>query len=97
MAADLGEKFGVRVWTDSDAGRSVANRRGLGKLRHLEVKFLWVQDVVREGRLQVKRVNGTENIADHLTKPIGQFELNQAIVRAGGMIESRSRRTAHAR
>lgn len=31
---------GLRVWTDSSAAKAVANRRGLGKLRHVELKAM---------------------------------------------------------
>jgi hypothetical protein len=36
LAEDLGWKAAVRLWTDSSAAKAVANRRGLGKLRHVE-------------------------------------------------------------
>ena len=69
MAEDLGCRVEVRLWTDSRAAKAVANRRGLGKLRHVELKWHWVQDMVKEGNAQLKSVRGTENLADHLTKP----------------------------
>ena len=40
---DLGWEVKVRVRVDSSTANSVASRIGMGKLRHLEVKFLWVQ------------------------------------------------------
>ena len=46
MAEDLGWKAVVRVWTDSSTVKAVSGRRGLGKLRHVELKWLWVQDAV---------------------------------------------------
>ena len=58
MAEDLGWRVEVRLWTDSSAAKVVANRRGLGKLRHVELKWLWVQDAVKEGRVQLKTVKG---------------------------------------
>ena len=84
MAKYLGYEMDIRVWTDSDAGRSVASRRGLGKLRHMELRYLWVQDAVKDGRLEVKRVNGEANIADHLTKPKNWMEMQAMIKEAGG-------------
>jgi hypothetical protein len=84
LMADMGEDMGVRIWTDSNAGRSVASRRGLGKLRHMEVKYLWVQDLVKDGRLEVRRVNGEDNIADHLTKVKGSKDMAEMMRRAGG-------------
>ena len=38
LAEDLGWRVEVRLWTDSSAAKAVANRRGLGKLRHVELK-----------------------------------------------------------
>ncbi len=37
-------------------------------MRHLEVKILWLQELVQKGRVQVGKVSGKGNIADALTK-----------------------------
>ena len=84
LAEDLGWKVQVRIWTDSSAAKAVANRRGLGKLRHVERKWLWMQDVVKEGRIQPNTSKGNENIADHLTKPKSLAEVVALLERVGG-------------
>ena len=84
LAEDLGWKAVVRVWTDSSTAKAVSGRRGLGKLRHVELKWLWVQEAVKEGRIQVKKVNGEEPVADHLTKPKARAEVEDLIRLAGG-------------
>ena len=66
---DLGWEMHVRLWVDSSAAKSIASRIGLGTVRHLEVKFLWLQAIVRDKRLEVRKVHGTQNPADILTKP----------------------------
>jgi hypothetical protein len=58
----------LRVYTDSTVAKSFVATRGLGKMRHLEVKLLWLQEAVQKGRLSVGKVKGTANIADALTK-----------------------------
>ena len=58
----------LRVLTDSSVAKSFVATRGLGKMRHLEVKLLWLQEVVQSGRLVVGKVKGTTNIADAMTK-----------------------------
>ena len=68
LARDLGEELDVYVFTDSSAARGVANRLGLGKLRHVDVRLLWVQELVRSGRIKLRRVKGEHNPADMLTK-----------------------------
>ena len=39
---DLGMKVEIKVLSDSSAGRSISLRKGSGKLRHLQVKYLWL-------------------------------------------------------
>ena len=57
-------------FADSTAGLAVVNKRGPGRLRHLEVKQFWLQDEVRAGRLHLYHIDGADNVADMLTKPL---------------------------
>lgn len=68
MAADLGEDIKIVLWSDSAAALGVIGRQGLGKLRHLEMGYLWLQDVVADKRMRIQKVKGTENPADLGTK-----------------------------
>ena len=68
MLRDLGVEVSIRINTDASAAKGMANRRGLGKVRHIEVNKLWVQDRVSKGDLIISKVNGKENLADILTK-----------------------------
>ena len=54
----------VEVWVDSAAAKCFVQRRGLGKMRHIEVRHLWFQHEGNEGRLVVRKVNGSANSAD---------------------------------
>ena len=65
---DLGVNLHVAVSTDSSAAKGIANRRGLGKLRHIELSELWVQDQIARGRITVYKIDGSENSSDSLTK-----------------------------
>ena len=69
LAEEMGWKMSVRVHTDSSAAKAVASRRGLGKLRHIELKYLWVQELVQDQRIAINEINGLDNPADCLTKP----------------------------
>ena len=44
------------------------SRQGLGKFRHIDTHTLWAQQAVRSGRFKLKKIKGTENPADLLTK-----------------------------
>ena len=56
------------IHTDSSAAKGISSRRGLGKVRHIEVNQLWIQDRVNSGEIEVRKVTGASNIADALTK-----------------------------
>lgn len=68
MAADLGEDVKIVLRSDSSAALGIGGRPGLGKLRHLETGFLWLQDMLLLKRLLIKMVMGTNNPADLGTK-----------------------------
>ena len=58
----------IEVKEDSSAAKGIASRRGLGKLKHVDIKELWIQEKVHEGDLRITKVPGTINLADALTK-----------------------------
>ena len=68
MMKDLGHEASIIVHTDAEAAKGIASRMGLGKTRHIDVHYLWVQERVRSGDLVLQKVKGTENPADLLTK-----------------------------
>ena len=53
---------------DSVASRGMAQRLGAGKCRHIEVKWLWLQQAMDEKKLATKRVSTESNVADIGTK-----------------------------
>ena len=65
---DLGINLLVSLSTDSSAAKGIANRRGLGKMRHIELSELWVQDRVAKGQITIWKIPGVENSSDSLTK-----------------------------
>jgi hypothetical protein len=68
MLRDIGMETTVTLYSDSSAARGIIHRTGLGKLRHLETGYLWLQAAVAKKRLLVRKVNGAENPADLFTK-----------------------------
>ena len=75
LAADLGWNLRVQVHTDSSAAKSMASRSGIGKIRHLCTKMLWVQDAVKVGKFKLFKIKGAENSSDILTKPKSAGEM----------------------
>ena len=59
----------ARVESDSSAGRGMATRAGVGKkAKHIDVQFLFMQDVFRAGIVKLVAIPGGSNPADLGTK-----------------------------
>ena len=70
LAADLGINLQLEILTDATAAIGICRRRGLGKIRHLHVSDLWVQDRLKCGDFKLTKVAGVDNPADLLTKHV---------------------------
>ena len=73
----------VEVCTDSSAAKSFVSKRGLGRMRHLELRDLWLQKEVGEGKAVVRKVLGTRNPADAMTKFLRRAELQERLSMLG--------------
>ena len=76
MARDLGVSIGVNVKTDASAAKGIASRKGLGKVRHIDVSQLWLQDKVSKGEILIEKVSMHVNLADAMTKHVDSGKLN---------------------
>ena len=68
MLRDIGLNLAINLHTDSSAAKGIASRRGLGKVRHIELCELWLQDQVARGKIVLHKVSGADNFRDSLTK-----------------------------
>ena len=76
-----GRNEAMDVFVDSSAAKGFASKRGVGKVRHMEVKWLWLQEEVRRGRVKVSKVLGTQNPADVLTKFMRKADISDRLGR----------------
>jgi hypothetical protein len=83
LIEDLYGTVGLTVYSDASAGRSIAFRKGLGKVRHIETKYLWIQDLIKAGRIKLLKVKGTENPADIGTKHLSVSEMKEMLLTIG--------------
>ena len=83
MLADFGMGADLVVRTDSSSGLAVGSRRGLGRLRHVQTRFMWVQQRVQEGDLRLKKEPGDTNVSDALTKPLDEKLMTNLMTKMG--------------
>ena len=60
----------LKVKSDSSAARGITQRQGLGQTRHVETRFLWVQEKVQRRVLELEKAGTNHNVSDLLTKPL---------------------------
>ena len=81
MAKDLGVDLTIALETDSSAAKAVAQRRGVGKIRHLHTPLLWLQRRIGAGEIKVFMVDGKLNEADVGTKALTADQLRAIVDR----------------
>ena len=70
MYRDFGRQVSVHVLGDASAALAIVQRQGIGKIRHLDTSYLWVQEKAMKGQIAYGRVPGRENGAYLFTKPL---------------------------
>ena len=60
----------VGVYTDASAAIGMAQRKGSGKVRHIDVGMLWIQQHCKNGTADVNKVAGKSNPVDIFTKAV---------------------------
>ena len=80
--------FGIeakgQIFTDSSACIGMASRRGVGRVRHLETRALWLQEIVEGQRLTIVKIPGADNISDIGTKAL-ECERHNFLMKQMGM------------
>ncbi len=70
MLKDWGIEVKGRIYADSSAALAIASRKGCGKLRHINVGMLWLQEKRAQDIVEFVKVEGSRNPADLMTKHV---------------------------
>ena len=83
LLRDMGVDAIGEVYADSSAALGIAQRQGMGYVRHIRTQALWVHEVRATGRLSYKKVLGTRNPSDILTKHVASTLLDTHLMTIG--------------
>ena len=92
LCKDLGIRLQAEVHVDASATLGIVERKGAGKLRHIDVRPLWLQSKEHRGDMQYHKIKGSCNPADMFTKNV-TADVRTKHVRALGMEYQRGRAT----
>ena len=84
LLEDFGVAAEVGVRTDSSAAKGTAMKRGLGKARHIDTCYLWLQEKVANREVYLHKVGTDSNIADLMTKRLEAVR-HESLVKAIGL------------
>ena len=67
---DLGIPMKIEIQSDSSTN-SLTDRLGAGqRTKHIDTRYLWIQERVQDGDLSINKVHTAKNCADVGTKPV---------------------------
>jgi len=92
LAKDLGlspsaeEDLPIEVDSDSSAAKGTGERQGLGKLKHVRTRYLWVQERVAQRDVKLVKIGTKSNFSDMLTKALTRPEIDKFMKAIGQVI-----------
>ena len=73
----------IVLHTDADVARAFCHKRGVGRMKHLDVSHCWLQEELEKGNFKVKRVDRKFNASDMLTHSPSAEELRKFLPMIG--------------
>ena len=83
LVADVRLEIDTRLHIDAAAALGILERRGVGRIRHLDVGTLWLQEVQLRQKVSFMKVKGTYNPADLMTKHLPQDTVSEYMEKLG--------------
>ena len=80
---DYGIDCAIRCFSDSSAAVGIVKRTGIGRVRHLQTQYLWVQELINNGKVSIHKVGTNSNPADLLTKYLDSNKMHEHLQRIG--------------
>ena len=74
MFVGLGH-YEIEIKVNSSAAHTFFHRRGVGRMKHVDSRILWLQDLIAVGGVRLKKIQRTQNLADMLTHTPSAKEL----------------------
>ena len=76
---DINVHCKIKILRDATAGKAIASRRGLGRVRHIDVSNLWIQEQVADESIELQKIKNVYNPADPMTKHLAETEMQHCM------------------
>ena len=67
LLEQLDEEVELEIGSDSSSGIAISSRLGQGRLKHVEIKYLFMQNHVKRREIKIDKVDAKVNDADWMT------------------------------
>ena len=74
LYADLGFALKLVIESDSSSARAMCARSGVGRVKHMATRYMWIQEQLRDGVFTLISVPTADNVSDPFTKPLTRKE-----------------------
>ena len=74
---DIGLPTSLKILTDASTARAICVREGVGKVRHLAARLLWIQQKVQDKAIKVDKIGTGDNCADIGTKNLNAYTMTK--------------------
>ena len=81
LAKDFGHNMGMILRVDATAAMAMMSREGLGKAKHIDTQYLWVQEKLKSGEFAMEKVHTDRNPADLFTKQLTERVMSGHLAR----------------
>jgi hypothetical protein len=74
---DIGLPTSLKILTDASTARAICVREGVGKVRHLAARLLWIQQKVQDKAIKVDKIGTGDKCADIGTKNLNAYTMTK--------------------
>ena len=71
----------IKLRCDSSSARSLLTKSGVSRVRHLDTRLLWTQQLTKSGQVQIEPISTALNTSDIGTKPLHGVRIKQLLGR----------------
>ena len=78
VESGIASKTNVILHTDSSSAKSMAARFGATRrTRHIELRYLYLQNLVQTGAIRLSKIAGADNVSDIMAKHVSSETLRK--------------------
>ena len=75
----------IRICTDSQAARASVAKLGFQRVKHIQLRLLYIGELLQSGAVSLQRIPGDRNSADCLTNVVSGETLRICVMLLGGI------------